>query len=122
MEALVVHPSPRLLTRWGFWCPACGCMHSFETDPGANPTWQFTGDINRPTFSPSLLIYVLTPDKVPARKTICHLFVRDGRIEYCADHPNKEFSGKTVDMIPISQLERVEYEGGSFAWRTKGSL
>ena len=71
-----------------FYCPACKCVHPFDLD-----RWTFNGDVERPTFSPSLR--VLNPTDTT---TTCHLFVRDGRIEYCGDCPH-EMAGKTVDMV-----------------------
>lgn len=33
-----------------FWCPGCDTAH------GPNDTWQFNGDVNKPTLSPSVLV------------------------------------------------------------------
>ena len=53
-----------------FLCPACNETHSFELSEWG---WDFNGDFDKPTFSPSLRY----PD--------CHLFVKDGMIEFCND-------------------------------------
>lgn len=69
-----------------FWCPGCQNHHSYEV-----PRWTFNRDLDNPTFSPSLLVNKHDP-------TIrCHLFVRDGKIQYCSDS-HHELAGKTVDM------------------------
>lgn len=64
-------------TFYTFWCEGCEQTHSFEVrfDGGSvfHATWEFNGDMEKPTFSPSL--------KYPR----CHLFVRDGIIDYCND-------------------------------------
>lgn len=48
------------------WCPGCDSLHPFtiEAPPGEDGdqlnsgiTWQWDGDLERPTFSPSLLCY-----------------------------------------------------------------
>lgn len=79
-----------------FFCPGCSEHHSFivkwgpkhlanrvgrvergNAPPGQPPTWTFNGDMEKPTFAPSLLY----KDKSP----LCHLFLRDGIIEYLGD-------------------------------------
>lgn len=92
-------------TGYFFWCPACKGPHSFRTKaPTGRPTWEFDGNSQRPTFKPSLLCFTTVKKdgeetQPPVRRTICHLFVRDGQIEYCGDSPH-ELSGKTVQMVP----------------------
>lgn len=73
----------------GFDCPACGYAHSFEV-----PRWSFNGDFVKPTFSPSLRLLGLNGN------TLCHLFVNEGRIEFCSDCPHS-LAGKTIEMKPI---------------------
>ena len=69
-----------------FHCPGCGYCHLFET------RWTFNGDMEKPTFSPSMLVNGIAPDPR------CHLFVRDGKIQYLADCEH-ELAGKTVEMV-----------------------
>ena len=71
----------------GFECPACEFTHSF--DPWR---WSWNGDMARPTFSPSLL--------VQSYKGRCHLFVRDGFIEFCVDSTHG-LAGQRVAMLPF---------------------
>jgi len=71
-----------------FYCPGCDEHHPYEV-----PRWQFNGDMASPTFSPSLLVDKDNPEKR------CHLFVRDGQIEYCSDC-HHELAGKTIPMVP----------------------
>lgn len=72
-----------------FYCPGCEEYHSFLVDrpAGVHPAWTMSGTENRPTFTPSLLY----PDRV------CHLFVRDGMIQYLGDCTHK-LAGQTVEM------------------------
>lgn len=72
---------------WMFWCPGCEEPHWFEDDK-----WKFNGDQDSPTFSPSLLIHAGSPN---LRR--CHLFIRDGQIQFLSDSEHK-LSGQTVDM------------------------
>lgn len=74
-------------SNWLFYCPGCKEVHPYST-----PRWQFNGDPVKPTFSPSL---VCSPND-PKR---CHLWVRNGVIEYCSDSWH-ELKGKTVPMVP----------------------
>lgn len=73
-----------------FYCPGCKCYHSFDVG-----RWKFNGNFERPTFSPSLLITM--PNDPNYR---CHLFVKDGKIEYCSDSKH-EFAGKTIEMQSV---------------------
>lgn len=77
-----------------FECPACGIIHAFDVvndyrAPG--DVWQFNGDVNNPTFSPSLL--VLSDNS----KYRCHSFVRNGNIEFLSDCSH-EYAGKTIEL------------------------
>ena len=73
-----------------FWCPGCEGYHRFDvrTD-GGRPSWSFDGNMERPTFSPSLLY----PEKTPR----CHLFLKAGRIEFLADCGHA-LAGKIVEL------------------------
>lgn len=80
-----------------FFCDGCGHSHMFYTDPGQKAQWEFNGDLENPTFSPSL-INRSTPIKGDPH--VCHLFVRDGVIEYLSDCTHS-FAGKTVTMEDV---------------------
>ena len=71
-----------------FWCPGCETHHSYDVrEDGGRPNWRFNGDMERPTFTPSLHY----PDRV------CHLFLTDGRIQFLGDCTHK-LAGQTVDL------------------------
>ena len=78
-----------VLDSYGFHCPGCRCHHSFSIK--GKPVWKFNGDVENPTFSPSLLVWASRPEKR------CHLFVREGKIQFLGDCFH-EFAGKTVEM------------------------
>jgi len=85
------------------WCPGCDEPHGVTIE-GGPPQWTFNGDYDRPTFSPSVLCFTTEttddddkPLPAPVRRTLCHYFIRDGRIEFCGDSPHK-LAGKTVDL------------------------
>lgn len=82
---------------YSFWCPGCKRPHVYQV-----PRWDFNGDLDRPTFSPSLLVF--TPEwtdpetgEKHARETQCHLFLTDGQLSFCGNSPH-ELAGKTVPL------------------------
>jgi hypothetical protein len=80
-----------------FWCPGCEGHHTFSTERSRRPVWTFNGNLERPTFSPSLLY----PDKTPR----CHLFLTDGRLQFLSDCGHK-LAGQTVDLPEIPPDQR----------------
>jgi hypothetical protein len=69
-----------------FWCLGCKTAHRYTTD-----RWQWNGSLDKPTFTPSLLV---APDMPELR---CHLFVTDGVIKYC-DDCHHALKGQTMTM------------------------
>ena len=68
-----------------FYCPGCKCHHWFTT-----PRWQFNGDLENPTVSPSIRISIRD-------KSICHFHIENGKIEYLDDCIH-ELRNKVVEM------------------------
>lgn len=111
---------------YAHWCPACEEVHVYRTDnPAADrPRWSFNGDVERPSFTPSMRIswgdyasgheYHKANDGKP-RGGICHYFIKTGQelaaaqpgrpgidpsksyIDYCGDSTHA-MAGKTVDL------------------------
>lgn len=78
------------------WCPGCESLHVIWTrNPPGKPTWSWNGDVNNPTCAPSVLCF--TTGDGGKRTTLCHYFLRAGKIEFCGDCPHA-LSGKTVDL------------------------
>lgn len=93
-----------------FWCPGCEEGHAITVG-----TWTWNGDLERPTFSPSVLIrgnqwprdeypdYYrphhagVAPGVAPGADTVCHSFVTDGRIQFLGDSTHM-LAGQTVDL------------------------
>ena len=109
-----------------FWCPGCEEVHMFITQRGEyrpqGPVWSFNGDVEKPTFSPSLIIWsghyapgheegspcwctfnqdLIEKGEEPSKFKcgICHLIMTDGIIQYCADSTH-HLSGQSVH-VPI---------------------
>lgn len=74
---------------WVFECPACGCLHSVKT-----PRWQFNGDLEKPTVSPSILV----PGSQAENDFTCHSFIKDGKIQFLGDCTH-HLAGQTVDLV-----------------------
>ncbi|SDI15562.1 DUF6527 family protein [Pseudomonas panipatensis] len=63
-----------------------------------NPRNAWNGDVDRPTFAPSVLVtYPWGPEQMQVR---CHSFVRDGRIEFLSDCTHA-LAGQTVNLPEI---------------------
>ena len=64
---------------WTFHCPGCGYNHSFRVNADKNrPQWTWNGDLELPTFTPSLMVYRGTDQQ-------CHLNMTDGMIQFHGD-------------------------------------
>jgi len=75
-----------------YWCPGCNERHDVrinKRDGAPSPSWDFNGDHDKPSFTPSVN-YVGR----------CHHWVRDGRIEFCGDCGHA-LAGQTVDMCDV---------------------
>lgn len=84
-----------------FECPGCECSHIYATMPDyfkSGMHWQFNGNIEAPSFTPSLLNrWGFVQGKATK---ICHLHVTDGKIVFCDDCTHS-LAGQTVPMIPF---------------------
>ncbi len=75
---------------WIFHCPGCEYGHSVRTK-GPKPCWQWNGDPNNPTVTPSLLV----ERDLPALR--CHSYIKDGNIQFLPDCFHK-LAGQTVPI------------------------
>ena len=64
-----------------------------STYNAGRPHWEWNGSLDKPTFSPSLLVDA-------GQRFLCHSFIRDGRIEFLNDCTH-ELKGQTVDLPEI---------------------
>lgn len=63
-----------------FWCPGCQFGHGVwvtTTCKSTGAQWTWNGSLEKPTFTPSILIKEGT--------LTCHSYVTDGHINYLAD-------------------------------------
>lgn len=87
-----------------FWCPGCDEHHQLDSSK-----WEFNGDFEKPTFSPSYLTWLdpnpnaqeqYDPTGKFRNGFRCHSFIRDGLIEFLTDCTHK-LAGQTVALPPI---------------------
>ena len=76
-------------------CPGCGEFHGLNI-PGHPSKWYWNGDKDKPSISPSVL-RKSGPLPNGSYKTICHHFVKEGKLEFLGDCTH-ELKGQTVEM------------------------
>lgn len=94
IKQCVIHESQS--PAWRHWCPGCKRNHVIYTDPRSQSNghhWQFDGNMEQPTFSPSINIVGQ-----------CHYFIRSGMIQFCADSAHA-LAGQTVPLPDLSALD-----------------
>jgi hypothetical protein len=81
-----------------FHCPGCGSAHGVWITPPheGGPKWDFNGDMEKPTFTPSIKVEYSTSDKMH----ICHSIITDGKIQYLGDCTH-ELAGQLVEMEDV---------------------
>ena len=94
------------------FCPACECGHCFYTECDDKPKWTFDGNLEEPTFHPSMLVRgkrhitdeeaarIMAGEKLDIPDQCCHSFVRDGKIQFLVDCTHK-LAGQTVELPQI---------------------
>lgn len=96
-----------------FWCPGCDGPHRIQHGNGPGPRWGWNGNVQKPTFTPSVLVShdfwtpPVTPENFEQWKAqpwaqtkvhhVCHSFVTDGRIQFLGDCTHA-LAGQTVDI------------------------
>lgn len=89
-----------------FWCPGCDVAHGVTVE--APNSWTWNGDLEQPTFSPSVKVGGVQWEKdagfykprhhVPAGAPIvCHSFVVDGQIQFLGDCTH-DLAGQTIPL------------------------
>lgn len=95
--------------KYRFYCPGCQCSHFVLI---ALDGWEWNGDEERPTILPSVhsvgvepctpeeLDRLMAGEVVKPRDITCHLWIKNGKIEYQPDSTHA-LSGQTVDMEDV---------------------
>lgn len=83
-------------------CPGCGMSHAPYARPHESPlsraSWDFNGDLEVPTFSPSILVKVESP--YTGKPLICHFFIQNGYLRFLGDCTHF-LAGKSVEMRDV---------------------
>ena len=87
-----------------FKCPGCNAYHAI------NHTWDFNGDYEFPTVSPSILVtgyhsikdeseeYIRIPE-------ICHSWITKGKIKFFNDCTHDKAGTKWHDLLEIENIK-----------------
>ncbi len=96
---------------YGHYCPGCDRIHIIWTmTPPPRPCWGFNGNVEKPTFTPSVLIFLTDPE-TNARETECHYNITDGRIVFHGDSPHA-LKGQTVPLPALPD----RYADDRYGW------
>lgn len=80
-----------------WFCPGCKHVHKIQYGSGSGPRWNWNGDQDKPTFTPSVLVtWPMWKDNVPV-KQICHSFVTDGVMQFLGDCTH-ELAGQSIPI------------------------
>lgn len=80
------------------WCPGCKEPHRIVIE-GDKVTWGFDGNLEAPTFTPSVRHTWTNGEEQIAE--CCHYFITNGKLCFCADCTH-ELAGQVVDLPPLS--------------------
>jgi hypothetical protein len=81
------------LIGYSFMCPGCKHFHIYYVQ--GNLCWQFNGNIESPTFTPSLLNTWVINDRKTSE--CCHLNLTNGIIHFHEDCTH-ELAGKNIKL------------------------
>jgi hypothetical protein len=84
-----------------FDCPGCKMAHAPYIRPHKNSvgaSWDFNGNLDSPTFNPSVLARVDFGNEKPP--CVCHSFVKEGKIQFLSDCTHS-LAGQTVEMFNL---------------------
>lgn len=93
-------------------------MHVIPVGEPYRTHWRFDGNLDAPTFAPSVKISYGDLSEAEAREwgvvRCCHYFIRNGRIQFCGDSTHA-LAGKTVPLPPLPnapQQDEAQTSGG----------
>ena len=103
MRTILVEDSLKRGKDLVFWCPGCNETHYIPVTGNREPhrpVWEFNGDLEQPTLSPSILRK--TGPFPDGHTHVCHSFIRNGSIEFLGDcsHDKKNTTIPLPDLPP----------------------
>lgn len=95
----VKHDKKDIIIGYRFECPGCKFSHMLHTEykNSFGAIWKFNGDVDKPTFKPSLFI---NKGKINVDIPLCHSYITNGTIKFLNDSTH-ELAGKTVELKDI---------------------
>ena len=101
-----------------YWCQGCESLHRIQVGEGPRPRWGWNGNVEAPTFTPSVLVTgrdftekgdadfeawhaAGCPKPAPEFDSMdlrCHTFVTDGQVQFLTDCTHK-LAGQTL-LLP----------------------
>ena len=91
---------------WLWHCPGCNSVHACDN------RWTFNGDVEKPTFRASVLVYEVKNDAGKVIHPRCHSYVTDGKINFLADSTNGH-AGQTLDLPDWDERHPDPFHAGS---------
>lgn len=82
------------------WCPGCKSHHTLPIERDRKLSWVWDGNVQSPTFTPSLLRYGAKGPNWEILIPRCHSFIKSGKWEFLADCDH-ELAGQTVNMVTL---------------------
>lgn len=87
------------------WCPGCKHAHTYPVGSRSAPNWNFDGNIEAPSFTPSMLIFRPAHNDGEfnhPQESICHYYLTAGVINYQNDCRHELAGKQGVDPGAIS--------------------
>lgn len=81
-----------------FECPGCDMLHVVHVAGSGHPVWQWNGSMDKPTFSPSVLVRY--PWGEHREEKVCHSFIRDGQIQFLGDCTHA-LANQTIELPDV---------------------
>lgn len=106
IKGVINQDDERVTGTWLFYCEGCKSHHQiWDKTSNANAKWDFNGDVNKPSFSPSIKVQYtdykkdendnIIKDSI--KEIICHSWITDGMIKYFDDSTH-DLAGKTIEL------------------------
>ncbi len=88
----LLNPNNPAILKYAHLCPGCKEKHLFHVkdDANAHPRWFFNGNVEKPSFHPSMNINASHPEFQ------CHYFLTDGKLHFQSDCWH-DLKGQIVD-------------------------
>ena len=80
---------------YNYWCQGCDELHGVRTE-GAS-VWGFNGNVDAPTFTPSVLTTWTDRSTSPPTEHRCHTFITNGTVQFLGDCTHA-LAGKTEPL------------------------